>query len=188
MITLSMLAAILPAPADYLSVGKVAGDEITLTVGPVSSWGYLIGGPLLILAALILIWVMYGRVRFFALEYGDGGFGGRMKIIMPYLMLGGLLCVSGGVLGLIGWNNLGYSVTLGPVGLTEKTHDGLFTYRWVDLKEKSEMIKSTTFWLKFERDEHSCRVQFQQQQLGEKLQDQAISLAESSISAAGVLK
>ncbi len=36
-----------------------------------------------------------------------------------------------------------------------------------DLKKTSEIIKSTDFWLEFERDGRKCRVQFQQKEIGE---------------------
>jgi len=178
---LPILANVLPAAADYLSKGKSLGDDVTLTVGPVYSLGFLIGGPALFTFGLVLVWVMYGRVKYFALEYGDGGFGGRMRSISGYIVLAAVLGVIGGYVAAIGWNNMGYSVTLNSVGLIEKQHGETFMYRWDDLKKTSDTIKSTDFWLKFERDERACQVRFLQVQIGETLQDRAIAITESSM-------
>ncbi len=176
-----ILANILPAAADYLSKGKSLGDDVTLTVGPVYSLGFLIGGPVLFLIGLVLVFIMYGRVKYFALEYGDGGFGGRMRSISGYIVLAAMLGVVGGYVAAIGWNNLGYSVTLNAAGLTEKHRGETFMYRWDDLKKTSDTIKSTDFWLNFERDERICQVHFLQVKIGETLQDKAIAITESSM-------
>ncbi|MFM2169293.1 MAG: hypothetical protein RIS79_3664 [Verrucomicrobiota bacterium] len=175
------LADLLPSPTDFLSVGKAMGTEITLTIGPVYTTGFLVAGPLLILAAVILVSVMYGRVKYFALEYGYGTGWGRVKAVLHYIVIGLLMAGGGLLLSLIGWGNLGYSVILSTNGLTEIQRAGTNNFRWDDLKAASERIKSTDFWLTFEANGKKCRVQFQQQNLGESIQDQAIKITEEAI-------
>ena len=175
------LADLLPPPTDFLSVGKAMGTEITLTIGPVYTTGFLVAGPLLILAAVILVSVMYGRVKYFALEYGYGTGWGRVKAVLHYIVIGLLMAGGGLLLSLIGWGNLGYSVILSANGLTEIQRTGTNNFRWDDLKAASERIKSTDFWLSFEANGKKCRVQFQQQNLGESIQDQAIKITEEAI-------
>jgi hypothetical protein len=175
------LADLLPSPTDFLSVGKAMGTEITLTIGPVYTTGFLVAGPLLILAAVILVSVMYGRVKYFALEYGYGTGWGRVKAVLHYIVIGLLMAGGGLLLSLIGWGNLGYSVILSASGLTEIQRTGTNNFRWDDLKAASERIKSTDFWLSFEANGKNCRVQFQQQNLGESIQDQAIKITEEAI-------
>jgi hypothetical protein len=175
------LADLLPTPTEFLTVGKALGNEITLTIGPVFTTGFLVAGPLLILAAVILVSVMYGRVKYFALEYGYGSGWGRVKAVLHYIVIGALLAGSGLLLALIGWGNLGYSVIVSANGLTEIQRTGTNNYRWDDLKAASERIKSTDFWLSFEAGGKKCRVQFQQQNLGEAVQDQAIKITEEAI-------
>ena len=175
------LADLLPPPTDFLSVGKAMGTEITLTIGPVYTTGFLVAGPLLILAAVILVSVMYGRVKYFALEYGYGTGWGRVKAVLHYIVIGLLMAGGGLLLSLIGWGNLGYSVILSANGLTEIQRTGTNNFRWDDLKAASERIKSTDFWLNFEANGKNCRVHFQQQNLGESIQDQAIKITEEAI-------
>jgi hypothetical protein len=175
------LADLLPSPTEFLSVGKAMGNEITLTVGPVYTTGFLVLGPLLILIAVILVSVMYGRVKYFALEYGYGTGWGRVKAVLHYIVIGLLMACGGLLLGIIGWGNLGYSVNLSANGLTEIQRAGTNNFRWDDLKAASERIKSTDFWLSFEANGKKCRVQFQQQNLGEEVQDKAIKITEEAI-------
>ena len=179
------LAAILPASSGFLTKGKILGDEVTLTVGPVYSTGFLIGGAVLMFAALILVVVMYQRVKYFARDFGDGGFGGRMSAISGPLIVGVFLIGAGGVLGLIGWGNQGYSVVLSANGLTESSKEGLKSWAWKDLDRasSSERVKSTSFTLVF-RDgaQNECRVHFHEQDLGTTVQDKAIAIAEGAIS------
>lgn len=177
----TFLADLLPVPSEFLSVGKQIGPEITLSIGPVYTTGFLIAGPLLVLGGIILIAVMYGRVKYFAMEYGYGTGWGRIKAILHYIVMGLLLAAAGFVLTLIGWGNQGYSTILSSAGLTEVSHMGSTTYRWDDLKATSERVKSTDFWLKFEKDGKQCQVRFRQQDLGEALQDQAIKTTEEGI-------
>lgn len=176
-----LLADLLPTPTEFLTVGKAVGAEVTLTVGPVYTTGFLAAGPLLILAGVILVSVMYGRVKYFALEYGYGTGWGRIKAVLHYIVLGSLLAFGGFLLAVIGWGNLGYSVILSSAGLTEIQRTGTNNYRWDDLKAASDRIKSTDFWLSFEANGRKCRVQFQQQKLGADIQDQAIKITEEAI-------
>ena len=176
-----LLADLLPTPTEFLTVGKAVGAEITLTVSPVYTTGFLAAGPLLILAGVVLVSVMYGRVKYFALEYGYGTGWGRIKAVLHYIVLGALLAGGGLLLGVIGWGNLGYSVILSASGLTEIQRTGTNNYRWDDLKAASERIKSTDFWLSFEANGKKCRVQFLQQNLGAELQDQVIKITEEAI-------
>jgi len=177
------LADLLPPPTDFLSVGKAMGNEVTLTIGPVYTTGFVVAGPLLVLAAVILVSVMYGRVKYYALEYGYGTGWGQVKAVLHYIVLGLLMTAGGLLLTLVGWGNMGYSVILSPAGLTEIQRTGTNNYRWDDLKAASERINSTEFWLTFEANDRKCSVKYQQQTLGEKVQDQAIKIAEDAIRA-----
>lgn len=177
----TFLADLLPEPSEFLSMGKQVGQEITLSIGPVYTTGFLVAGPLLILGGIVLIMVMYSRVKYYAMEYGYGTGWGRIKAIFHFIAMGVILAVTGLVLTLIGWGNQGYSVILSSAGLTEVSHLGTTTYRWDDLKATSERVKSTDFWLKFAKDGKSCQVHFHQQDLGEAMQDQAIKIAEEAI-------
>ncbi len=179
----TFLADLLPEPSEFLSMGKQVGQEITLSIGPVYTTGFLVAGPLLILGGIVLIMIMYGRVKYFAMEYGYGTGWGRIKAIFHFIAFGLILAVTGLVLALIGWGNQGYSVILSSAGLTEVSHLGTTTYRWDDLKATSERVKSTAFWLKFEKNGKTCQVSFRQQDLGEAMQDQAIQIAEEAIRA-----
>lgn len=175
------IADLLPTPTEFLTVGKIIGSEITLTIGPFFTTGFLVAGPLLVAAGALLVRVMYGRVKYYALEYGYGTGWGRVKAVLHYIVLGMLLAGAGMLLGLIGWGNLGYSVILSPAGLTEIQRTGTHNYRWDDLKAASERIKSTDFWLSFEANGKKCRVHLLQQNLGEAIQDQAIQITEDAI-------
>ena len=137
---------------------------------------------MLILAGLVLVKIMFARVKFFALEYGNGGFWDRAKIITPFITLGSLLLLLGIGAASIGWLSLGYSVTLNAVGLTEVTRFQTIRYAWTDASAAAERIKSTEFWIAFAKDDHKCRVHFQQRYIGEKLQDKAIAITENSLS------
>ena len=188
MISLPILADILPAPTEFLSVGESVGNEVTLTVGPLFTTGFLVAGPVLILLGVILVWVMYSRVKYFAIEFGYGSGWGRIKAISFSIGFGAILAVLGVVSCLIGLANQGYSVVLSTVGLTEVHAMGTHTFKWQDLKATSDRINSTTFWLRFERDGRKCQVQFVQQDLGESVQDKAISIVEEAMQGLPPLK
>lgn len=177
----TFLADLLPVPSEFLSVGRQVGQEITLSIGPVYTTGFLVAGPLLILGGIVLIMVMYGRVKYFAMEYGYGTGWGRIKAVFHFIIMGLLLAITGLVLTLIGWGNQGYSVILSSAGLTEVSHLGSTTYRWDDLKAASERVKSTDFWLRFEKDGRRCQVRFLQQDMGEATQDAAIQITEEGV-------
>lgn len=170
----------------FLTKGSDAGTGVALEIGNQYTWGLLIGGPLLILAGLALVRIMYGRVKFFALEYGNGGFLGRMKVIAPFLVLGTALLLLGTSSLYLGWQALGYSVTLNATGLIERTHDQTIHYAWTDAEEAADRIKSTEFWIAYKKDGRKCRVSFQQRYIGAELQDKAIEIAEIALSSVRV--
>ena len=116
----------------YLTKGSDTGNGVTLMIGDMYSWGLLGGGPLLILAALMLVKIMYARVKFFALEYGNGGFFGRVRAIAPFITLGTALFLVGVAALWIGWQVLGYSVTVNAKGVTETTQEQTIHYEWAD--------------------------------------------------------
>ncbi|MFM7604840.1 MAG: hypothetical protein ACKO8Z_06530, partial [Prosthecobacter sp.] len=120
----TFLADLFPAPSEFLSVGRQVGPEITLSIGPAYTTGFLVAGSLLILSGILMIRVMYGRVKYFALEYGYGNGWGRVKAMFHFIAMGLALAVTGIVLTLIGWGNQGYSVILSSAGLTEVSHLG----------------------------------------------------------------
>ena len=165
----------------YLTKGSDAGNGVTLMIGDMYTYVLLGGGPLLVIAAIVLVNVMYSRVRFFALEYGNGGFFGRLKIILPFITLGGLLLLVGAGATWLGWESAGYSVTLTPKGAHEVMRTRSVHYDWADATSAAERIKSTDFWVAFAKDGHKCRVTFQQRYIGEKLQDKAIAAAEAAL-------
>jgi len=165
----------------YLTKGHDAGNGVTLMIGDVYTYLLLGGGLLLAIAAFVLVKVMYDRVKFFALEFGNGGFFGRLKAIVPSIALGTLLFLVGVVATWLGWQGLGYSVTLNPKGLREEQGSKSFSYVWTDATSASDRIKSTEFWVEFTKDGRKCRVIFQQRYIGEKLQDKAISIAENAL-------
>lgn len=175
-------AITLPDISPFLTKGSDAGNGVTLMIGDLYTWGLLGGGPLLILAGLALVKIMFARVKFFALEYGNGGFWDRAKIITPFITLGSLLLLLGVAAAFLGWQSLGYSVTLNTAGLTEVTRGQSTSYAWTDASAAAERIKSTEFWIAFAKDDHKCRVDFQQRYIGEKLQDKAIAITETSLS------
>jgi len=165
----------------YLVKGSDAGNGVTLMIGDLYTYLLLGGGPLLVIAALVLVKVMYGRVKFFALEFGNGGFMGRVKAIGPSIFLGGLLLLVGLAVTWLGWQGLGYSVTLSPKGVNEVSRSGFVHYEWSDATSAAERIKSTEFWVAFAKNGRKCRVEFQQRYIGEKLQDKAIAIAEQAL-------
>lgn len=180
----SLLAAAITMPdiSPYLTKGADAGSGVTLHVGDPYVWGLLGGGPLLILAGVVLIKIMFGRVKFFALEFGNDGFFGRSKVIAPFIVLGSLLFLAGAGGTWLGWQAQGYSVTMNANGVTENARGDTLRYAWDDVSGRAEHIKSTDFWLAFSKDGHRCRLRFQQRYIGEKLQDKAIAIAENSLS------
>lgn len=176
-------ALTMPDISAYLTKGMESVSGVTLRIGDMYVWGLLGGGPLLILAGLALVKIMFTRVRFFALEYGNGGFFGRAKIITPFILMGTLLLLSGAAALLAGWQAQSYSVTLHEGGVREEIFGETRRYAWADVAGKAEHIKSTDFWILFSRGGQHCRVRFQQRFLGEKVQDKAIVIAENGIAA-----
>lgn len=174
-------ADLLPLPSEFLSVGRQVGAEITLSIGAFYTTGLLVAGPLLCFGGVLLIGIMYRRVKYFALEYGYGTGWGRIKAMLHFIVMGMTLILAGIVMALIGWGNQGYSVILSSSGLTEVSQLGTASYRWDDLKATSERVKSTDFWLRFEKADKHCHVRFRQQDLGEVIQDQAIHITEEAI-------
>lgn len=165
----------------YLTRGLDSGNGVTLMVGHQYTYPLLIGGPLLVIAALVLVKTMYARTRFFAMEFGSEGFFGRIKVIAPSLVLGGLLLVLGAAVALLGWHCQGYSVTLTAQGVRQVSRSGSALYAWADASSAAKRIKSTEFWVLFARDGRKCRVEFQQRYIGEKLQDKAIAITENAL-------
>jgi hypothetical protein len=165
----------------YLTKGVDAGTGVTLHIGDQYIYILLGGGLLLIIGALVLVKIMYARVKFFALEYGNGSFFGRVKAIVPSVFLGALLFILGVAATWLGWQGMGYSVTLNREGLNEMTRSGAIRYAWADATSAAERIKSTEFWVAFAKEGHKCRVEFQQRYIGEKLQDKAIAIAEEAL-------
>lgn len=174
----------LPATFDispYLTKGIDAGNGVTLMLGDLYTYSLLGGGPLLIAGAFMLVKIMYGRVKFFALEYGNGGFFGRVKVIAPFIFMGALLLVFGTAVTWLGWQGMGYSVTLSSKGVHEVTLNDSVRYAWADATGAADRIKSTEFWVAFAKDGHKCRLAFQQRYIGEKLQDKAIAITEEAL-------
>ncbi len=165
----------------YLVKGADAGNGVTLMIGDMYTYILLGSGPLLVIAAFVLVKVMYERVKFFALEFGNGGFTGRLKIIGPSIGLGVVLFLLGATATWLGWQGMGYSVTLSAKGLHEVSRNESVQYEWSDATSASERIKSTEFWVAFAKDGRKCRVSFQQRYIGEKLQDKAIEIAEREL-------
>ncbi len=165
----------------YLIKGIDAGNGVTLMIGDMYTYALLGGGPLLIIAAFVLVKVMYARVKFFALEFGNGGFFGRLKVIVPFISLGGVLLVVGAGASWLGWQGVGYSVTLTAKGVHEVTRSESVRFEWSDATSAAERIKSTEFWVTFTKNGRKCRVDFQQRYIGEKLQDKAIAIVETAL-------
>ncbi len=165
----------------YMTKGSDAGNGVTLMIGDMYTYALLGGGPLLVIAALVLVKVMYARVKFFALEFGNGGFFGRLKVIVPFLSMGTVLLLIGAAATWLGWQSMGYSATLTTQGVNEVTRGESVRYEWADATSASERIKSTEFWVAFAKDGRKCRVSFQQRYIGEKLQDKAIIIAEDAL-------
>jgi len=165
----------------YLTKGGDAGNGVTLMVGDIYTYILLGSGPLLVIAAFVLVKVMYERVKFFALEFGNGGFFGRLKAIGPSIVLGAALFLLGAAATWLGWQSMGYSVTLSAKGLHEVSRSESVHYEWSDVTSAADRIKSTEFWVAFAKDGRKCRVDFQQRFIGEKLQDKAIAIAEAAL-------
>lgn len=174
----------LPDISPLLNKAADAGNGVTLTIGDMYTWGLLGGGPLLILGGLALVKIMFNRVKFFALEYGNGGFFGRLKIIGPFVVFGSLLLLLGLTSLWLGWQSQGYSVTLTANGLVEMTRGESYHYGWTEMNAEasSRHIKSTDFTVVFTHDGRRCAARFQQRYIGEALQDKAIGIAEQAIS------
>ena len=165
----------------YLIKGRDAGNGVTLLIGDMYTYALLGGGLLLVIAAFVLVKVMYARVKFFALEFGHGGFFGRLKAIVPSIALGTVLFLLGAATTGLGWEGTGYSVTLNAKGVLEVLRDKSVRYAWSDATSAADRIKSTEFWVEFAKDGRKCRVNFQQRYIGEKLQDKAIAIAENAL-------
>lgn len=169
-------------PSPYLTKASGAGGGVMLEIGDLYVWSLIGAAPLLVISALVLIRAMYVRVEFFAMEFGRGGFWGRVKAIGHIIALGLILMVVGVVAGGLGWYASGYSVTLTSSGLSEVSREGNMTYGWEDVLTASDHIRSTDFGITFARGARRCRVTFRQKYIGEDLQDKAIAIAESAIS------
>lgn len=167
--------------AHYLTKGADAGTGVTLMIGNMYTYALVGGGPLLIIAACVLVKIMYGRVKFFALEFGNGGFFGRLKVILPFITLGTALLLIGTAATWLGWQAMGYSLTLNAQGVHEMSREGSVRYEWSDATTASERIKSDEFVITFATAGHKCRVEFQQRYIGEKLQDKAIAISEAAL-------
>lgn len=168
-------------PSPYLIKASSVGDGVTLMIGDPYTYGLLGAGPLLVIAAFALVRIMYTRVKFFALEFGNGGFWGRLKAILPFVTLGTILFLFGVTATWLGWQSLGYSVTLTSKGAQEISRSDSIHYSWAEATSAAERIKSTDFWVEFTKGNHKCRVKFQQRYIGEKLQDRAIVIAEEAL-------
>lgn len=178
----------LPDLSPFLNKAADAGSGVTLKIGDMYTWGLLGSGPLLILGGLALVKIMFNRVRFFALEYGNGSTFGRLKIIGPFVVLGSLLLLLGLTSLWLGWQSQGYAVTITADGLIEETTGESYRYTWKEMNAEasSQHIKSTDFTLTFTHGGRRCAARFQQRFIGEKLQDKAIGIAEQAISAASL--
>lgn len=165
----------------YLVKGQDSGNGVTLMIGDMYTYALLGSGPLLVIAAFVLVKVMYDRVKFFALEFGNGGFAGRLKGIVPSIALGAVVLVLGVAATWLGWQSMGYSVTLSAKGLREVSRSESVQYEWSDATSAAERIKSTEFWVAFAKEGRKCRVSFQQRFIGEKLQDKAIAIVEQAL-------
>jgi len=165
----------------YLTKGVDAGNGVTLMIGDMYIYALLGSGPLLIIAAIVLVKVMYARVKYFALEFGNGGVSGRLKVIVPSIALGTVLFLMGAAITWLGWQGSGYSVTLNTKGALEVFRSNSVRYAWSDASKAADRIKSTEFWVEFAKDGRICRVDFQQRYIGEKLQDKAIAIAEDAL-------
>ncbi len=165
----------------YLTKGSDAGNGVKLMIGDMYTYALLGGGVLLVIGALVLVKTMYARVKFFALEFGNGGFFGRVKAIGPVVFFGTLLFLVGTAAVWAGWQAMAYSVTLSAKGVNEVSRSESIQYAWSDATSAAERIKSAEFWVAFAKDGHKCRVDFQQRYIGEKLQDKAIVIVEEAL-------
>lgn len=182
--SLLLLAAAVPMPdiSPFLTKAVHSGDGVTLLVGDMYTWGLLGGGPLLVIAGIAMVKIMFSRVKFFALEYGNGGFFGRVKVIGPFIVLGTVSLLLGVAAFWLGLQAKGYSAEMSAKGVTEVMFGETRRYDWADASGKKDHLKSADFWITFEKDGRRCRLQFQQRYIGEKLQDKAIAIAEVGIS------
>ncbi|MCB1211824.1 MAG: hypothetical protein KDK97_21065 [Verrucomicrobiales bacterium] len=173
-------------PSPLLTKGADVPAGVMLQIGDLYVWGLLGLAPILVIAALVLIRTMYVRVEFFALEFGRGGFWGRVKAINHIIALGFLMVVVGAAAGWLGWLARGYSVTLTTEGVVQVVQGETLKYGWSELSDAPKHIRSTSFGITFARGESRCRVLFRQQFIGEKLQDKAIAIAENAVSMASL--
>ncbi len=173
----------MPDISPFLTKGGDAGNGVVLMLGDLYTWLLLGGGPLLVLGAFAMVRIMFMRVKFFALEYGNGGFFGRMMAIGPLLVLGVLLLLAGVASTWLGWLGQGYSLTLSADGLVQKTRVGTTHFTWdeVNFPRTSEHVKATDFTVAFTKGGQNCLARFQQRYIGERLQDKAISITEISM-------
>jgi len=169
-------------PSPYLIKASDTGGGIMLEIGDMYVWSLLGITPLLVISALVLIRTMYVRVEFFALEFGRGGFWGRVKAIGHFIALGFFMIVVGLSSGFLGWHAADYSVTLSPSGLVEVSRDGTVKFGWDEVLKASDHIRSTEFGITFAKGSHRCRVLFRQSYIGEELQDKAIAITENAFS------
>jgi len=165
----------------FLTKGMDAGKGVTLMMGDMYVYALLGGGLLLVIASCVLVKVMYARVKYFALEIGTHGFFGRLKLILSGIMLGVFMLLLGAAAAWLGWQGMGYSVTLSAQGVHEVRRGESVRYEWSDAKSAAERIKSTEFWVVFAKDGRKCRVDFRQRYIGEKLQDKAIAITEAAL-------
>ena len=171
-------------PSPLLTKGTDVPVGVMLQIGDMYVWGLLGIAPLLVISALVLIRTMYLRVEFFALEFGRGGFWGRVKAISHIIALGFVMIVIGSAAGWLGWQAQGYSATLSAEGVTQVFQGETLKYGWDELNDAPRHIRSTEFGITFSKGDARCRVLFRQQYIGEKLQDKAIAIAENAVSIA----
>ena len=165
----------------FLTKGVDTGNGVMLMVGDMFTYALLGGGPLLVVIACVMVKIMYARVKFFALEFGTHGFFGRLKLILSFIGMGVFMLFLGAAATWMGWQSVGYSVTLSAQGVHEVSRGGSVRYEWSDATSAAERIKSTDFWVAFAKDGRKCRVKFQQRYIGEKLQDKAIAIVEDAL-------
>lgn len=173
-------------PSPFLTKAADVPAGVMLQVGDMYVWALLGIAPILVISALVLIRTMYVRVEFFAMEFGRGGFWGRVKAITHFIALGFLMIVVGGAAGWLGWQAQGYSATLSAEGVTQVSQGETTKFGWDELIDAPKHIRSTEFGITFSKGGERCRVLFRQQYIGEKLQDKAIAIAENAVSIASL--